>query len=156
MNKRAKYFLTTASALGMVLLGTQAFAAHPDENVCVPHWDGVSADVCGPVGGNVPLLDHSGNPVTGGSKAAYSPKKTCGGCHNYESDWATATKEQSMSITGTSMDAYSASYQVPYPQHGVTAGFHFQQGMNHDWTATQKHFYHVPDFTSSGAMYGKY
>jgi hypothetical protein len=149
MNKRAKYFLTATCALGMVLLGTQAFAAHPDETACVPHWDGVSEDICGPAGGDVPLRSAAGAIITGGTSVPYSPKATCGICHDYESSFANATKEHE--IYGNTQ-----SYQVPYPQHGVSAGYHFQQGRNHDWGATQKHFYHLPEFTSSGGMWGKY
>lgn len=53
--------VTTAA----LLIGSSAFALHP-----VP----------------IPLLDAVGSPVTvsgGNSKAAYSAKKTCGVCHDY-------------------------------------------------------------------------
>ncbi len=35
-------------------------------------------------GGSVPLLDHKGNVIPAGSSEPYSPRYTCGGCHNYD------------------------------------------------------------------------
>jgi hypothetical protein len=110
-------------------------------------------------GGAVILKDQFGTSVTG--SVPYSPKTTCGttSCHDqygplrglnlsniYESNTATATKTH---------DGVNY-YDVPYPQQGVTAGYHFQQGRNVSWDATQKSFYGVPKFTSSPGMYGKY
>jgi hypothetical protein len=55
------YFITAACLL---LSGRPAFAAngHPD----------------------VALMDHRGNPISIDNNVAYSPKQTCGGCHDYE------------------------------------------------------------------------
>jgi hypothetical protein len=111
---------------------------------------------------DTPLLDASGNPIAVGSNTPYSPKQTCNspaaGCHTaadnmtkygvsnfYEDGIGFAVKVQ----TG-------ATYTVPYPLHGVTAGYHFQQGRNLSWGEHQKEYYHVQLFTSSGGMYGKY
>ncbi|MBZ0155393.1 MAG: hypothetical protein K8I29_04155 [Alphaproteobacteria bacterium] len=48
----------------------------------------------------------------------------------------------------------------PYPQHGVSAGYHFQQGRNVSWNSNnanaQRSFYKVQNFTSSTGMYGKF
>lgn len=114
---------------------------------------------------DVDMRDATGEKVTVSGKP-YSPKMTCGapastchvgptgmvmsGGHNYESDIALSTKTQ------IRRDLSEATYQVPYPQHGVTAGYHFQQGKNIDWSATQKAYYGLPSFTSAPAMYGKY
>ena len=97
--------------------------------------------------GDVTLMSAPGVTVVGSTP--YSPKATCGtaACHNYESNIALATKNN-----GTGQP----SYQVPYPQHGVTAGYHFQQGRNLDWDNAQREHFHQADFTSSGGMYGKY
>lgn len=33
---------------------------------------------------DVPLKDHAGNELTAASTAPYSPKRTCGACHDYD------------------------------------------------------------------------
>lgn len=127
------FIMIAALAIGLVGLGTQAFAAHS--------------------GGNVTLLDKSGTPVTvkgGANFKPYSPKATCGGCHDYGSSFAMATKKHASN--GVPGDAYD----VPYPTHGVTAGYHFQQGRNESWNDDSRHYYHLPDFTSGSGMWGKY
>lgn len=95
----------------------------------------------------ITIKDVNGATVSGSTP--YSPKQTCGtaACHNYESDVALATKDHGVGTT---------AYNVPYPQHGVTAGYHFQQGRNMTHGNAQRDFYHVADFTSSAGMYGKY
>jgi hypothetical protein len=127
---KRKSFLTLLIALmatGLIGYASLGFGAH--------------------TGGPVPLVDADGNTITTGSAVPYSPKQTCGVCHTYESDPALAVKNH-----GTGLPTYA----VPYPQHGVTAGYHFQQGRNLNWGDTQREFFHQADFTSSGGMYGKY
>jgi hypothetical protein len=119
--------MTVLAAVGLTGYATLGYGAHSN--------------------GPVILKDVNGADIAPGSSTPYSPKKTCGVCHNYESDFTVATKDHGPGTT---------QYQVPYPQHGVTAGYHFQQGRNLDWSDSRRHFYHVPDFTSSGGMYGKY
>ena len=46
--------------------------------------------------------------------------------------------------------------RIPYPKHGVSAGYHFQQGRNISWSDPQRSFYSLPGFTSSPGMFGKY
>lgn len=130
IKRKMMYFLANAAIAAVVGFATQSFAAHSD--------------------GDVPLLDASGNPVAAG--VPYSPKQTCGatGCHDYESAWTTATKTQFNRLGA------KVSYDTPYPQHGVSAGYHFQQGRNIDWDDTQKTAYGQYDFTSSAGMFGKY
>ena len=114
----------------------------------------------------VDLRDANGNFVSATGNP-YSPKWTCNvvGCHSgfardyglesadfiYESDLALARKDHG---PGTPV------YEVPYPLHGVSAGFHFQQGRNISWNSdndnAQRRYYGLPDFTSSPGMYGKY
>ena len=132
--KKKIYFMGPLAVVGLLAFSTAASAAHPD----------------------VTMRNPGGGAIDGGTtNMAYSPKKTCGyddglgSCHGsavYEDDIQTAVK--------TDVDGVSTI--VPYPAHGVTAGFHFQQGNNHDWSDVQRHFYHLPDFTSSGGMIGKY
>ena len=133
----------TILVIGLVIgFAPPAFAAHPA----------------------TPLLDATGAPIAAGSNTPYSPKQTCNspavGCH-------TASTGDAMTKYGVS-NIYEdgigfalkvqtgASYTVPYPLHGVTAGYHFQQGRNLSWGEHQKEYYHVQEFTSSGGMYGKY
>lgn len=103
--------------------------------------------------GVVVLKDAAGNAIVVGSSTPYSPKQSCGttGCHNYESDVATVTKDHG---PGT------PAYNVLAPGHGVSASFHVQQGRNISWTSdnnnAQRSFYGLPNFTSSPGMYGKY
>jgi len=107
-------------------------------------------------GGPVGLRDTNGALLSAGSTTPYSPKQTCaaaGGCHGtyggtaiYENTTGYATKDHGA----------GGAYQVPYPQHGVTAGYHFQQGRNLDWSDAQREFFHQANFTSSGGMVGKY
>jgi len=113
---------------------------------------------------DVPLKDRDGNLVAGTTNP-YSPKTTCGttSCHDsiatdeglsgniYESDVAYAVKDH-----GTGSPSYGSPYSVPYPLHGVTAGYHFQQGLNHSYGDRQRSFYGLASFTSSAGMYGKY
>lgn len=51
--------LTTAA----LLIGSQAFAAHPTD---------------------IPLRDASGAQIAAGANDAYSAKETCGACHDYD------------------------------------------------------------------------
>jgi hypothetical protein len=127
-------------ALGLVIgYAPPGYAAHP--------------------GGAVSLRDAAGNFLTAGtSTVPYSPKKTCAvaGCHtSYVTSGGTAVYENT---TGYATKDHGAggAYQVPYPQHGVTAGYHFQQGRNLDWSDAQREFFHQAAITSSGGMVGKY
>ncbi len=114
---------------------------------------------------DVLLKDKNGNWV-GNSGEPYSPKVTCSanGCHDtlayikfqldntiYESSATNATKDH-----GPGSPSYGSAYKVPYPLHGVTAGYHFQQGRNVSWGDVQRDYYGLPSFTSSPGMYGKY
>ena len=130
-NFRLGRVLPIAAAIGLTgLLAGSAFAAHPDVTILM-------RDVTG-----TDNLTTTGKP--------YSPKQTCGFCHEYESNWTLASK------THWNRDGSVQTYDVPYPQHGVSAGYHFQQGRNISWDDTKQDFYHVPEFTSSAGMYGKY
>ncbi len=113
---------------------------------------------------NVALRDADGNLITVGSNIPYSPKQTCGTgqCHDtiaaryglnniYEHNTLYATKDH-----GTGSPSYTNPYDVPYPEHGVTAGFHFQQGRSTPWGDIQRNYYGLASFTSSPGMYGKY
>ena len=120
-------------------------------------WVGVLfalAVVSGPAhadhgGGAVILKSANGTAILAGSNVPYSPKATCGGCHVYESDATLVQKQQTVgSFVG-------APYLVPVPTHGITTGFHFQQGLNVAWGDTQRSFYGQSGITSSPGMYGK-
>ena len=148
MKRRIMLSMAATLFAGGVLLTSQAYAAYSQPNFVHPL---------------VYLLDANGNYLNASSTAPYSPKQTCivGGCHGplaavhgvgniYETNWELAAKTQ------WSRDGVEISYEVPYPANGISAGYHFQQGRNVEWGAVQQDFYHVPEFTSSSGMYGKY
>lgn len=64
--KRSLVRFLSAGGVGaaLALLATAALAAHS--------------------GGNVPLKGYDGAVLAVGSTAPYSPKQTCGGCHDYD------------------------------------------------------------------------
>ncbi|MBI5575282.1 MAG: hypothetical protein HY896_02840 [Deltaproteobacteria bacterium] len=99
---------------------------------------------------DVQLKGSTGAVITAGSNIPYSPKQTCGSCHTYEIDPTSVVKQQ------TAGGIAGAPYSVTVPSHGVSAGFHFQQGMNVAWGDTQRTYYGLPGFTSSPGMFGKY
>jgi hypothetical protein len=111
---------------------------------------------------NIPLKDANGNNLAVGNTVPYSPKKTCAttDCHTnvalYGASTGTALYENTTAYATKNNGTGQPTYQVPYPKHGVTAGYHFQQGRNLDWGDAQRENFHQADFTSSGGMYGKY
>jgi hypothetical protein len=108
-----------------------------------------SATVAAHPAGDVQLKSATGAVITAGSNVPYSPKKTCGTCHSYESAAMTVQKQQTVQgVVGT-------PYDVSVPQHGVSSGYHFQQGFNVAWGDTQKSYYGVLGLTSSPGMFGK-
>lgn len=113
------------------------------------------------------LKDADGNNIAAGSSTPYSPKQTCGNCHiagqpydKWTVLWKTlgltGTGRYEMDIDRVTKSHGGAEYDVPYPKHGISAGYHFQQGKNVAWGDTQRNFYGLPAFTSSPGMYGKY
>jgi hypothetical protein len=108
------------------------------------------------------LRDSDGNPIALGSNTPYSPKKTCGTveCHIdmvrsfgltsgniYESEIRSAAKDHGRG---------SPSYAVPYAEHGVSAGYHFQTGNSTPWGDVQRNYYKDIAFSSSPGAYGGY
>ena len=138
MERKAANVAVVLIATIMLLAGyTMAIAAHPD----------------------VTVKDAGGAAVTG--KTPYSPKQTCGVCHLYEStDTATVSKTQGrLNMNGNFV---VDTYNVQSPAHGVSVGYHMQQGRNEGWTNAdrtggvigsklEQHF-----FSSSPAMFGRY
>ena len=123
--------------------------------VLLPHYQAFA-------GHEIYLRDVNGTPVTVGGNTPYSPKQTCGmaSCHIdmvksfglssgniYESGMGFAQKDHGPG---------SSSYSVPYPLHGVSAGFHFQKGRSTPWGQIQRNYYNAPEFSSSPGMYGKF
>lgn len=113
------------------------------------------------------LKDADGNNIVPGTSTPYSPKQTCGNCHiagqpydKWTVLWKTlgltGTGRYEMDIDRVTKSHSGAVYDVPYPKHGISAGYHFQQGKNVAWGDTQRNFYGLPAFTSSPGMYGKY
>jgi len=152
--KRSMMCLMTTPFLAASLLVVSQASAATDPNFVHPA---------------VTLRDHN-NGIAAGTGLPYSPKNSCGlaSCHDYmafnagvdnvyESHWDVAAKMQWNRVGSTgNRDGVEISYAIPYPQHGVSAGYHFQQGRNIPWGGNQQDFYHVPEFTSSAGMFGKY
>ena len=141
---KKKLFLSTVLSLSVLLFLTAQANAHTE----------------------VFLKDYKGDFVNGTSNP-YSPKQSCGlaNCHNnyvnanpayldntlYESDWALATK------THANKNGETISYDVPYPQHGISASYHVQMGRNDSWGDVQREYYNgLEEFTSSSGHYGRY
>lgn len=141
---KKKSFLSTALSLSILLFFTAQASAH--QEVFLRGYDGK-------------LINGTANP--------YSPKQSCGlaNCHDtyvignssflddtlYESGWALATK------THSNKNGETISYDVPYPQHGISASYHVQMGRNDSWGDVQREYYSgLESFTSSSGHYGRF
>jgi hypothetical protein len=103
-------------------------------------------------GGDVPLKDANGDPVT--SSTPYSPKATCGECHNYGSGDKFSTHVQG--VLESDNKVYWQAYQTKSFEHGVSVGRHSNQGRNEDYNNAFRSAAGDPFFTSSPGMFGKY
>jgi len=122
----------------------------------------------------VTVVDVNGNTVTG--NAAYSPKRTCGGCHYPDAGGYCKTQDTSYDDyeTGTATvqsahgrldanDLMQVDYNnVTSPAHGISTNYHAQMGRNEPWTDTQRLF-GVPGsiveqhfFSSTPGMWGRF
>ncbi|MGV1099824.1 hypothetical protein ACUUL3_10510 [Thiovibrio sp. JS02] len=101
---------------------------------------------------NVPLLNAAGQPVA--SNEPYSPKATCGGCHNYGSEPTSITHTQG--VIDSTNSVYWQSYDVSFFDHGVSKGRHSNQGRNEAYSTQMRTAFGDPFFTSSPGMFGKY
>ncbi len=102
--------------------------------------------------GDVTLKDANGSPVT--SNTPYSPKQTCGGCHEYGSGDKFSTHVQGV-LDGTNTVYWQASQTKSFA-HGVSVGRHMNQGRNEDYNNFTRTAFGDPFFTSSPGMFGKY
>lgn len=142
---KKKLILSIALCLPILSFSTtQSKAAHPDDVI---------------------LRDGNNAPVSGTTNP-YSPKNSCGltSCHDtyvllnapylqniYESNFALATK------THVNKNGETISYDVPYPQHGISSSYHVQMGRNDSWGDVQRQYYNgLEEFTSSSGHYGRY
>jgi hypothetical protein len=104
-------------------------------------------------GGDVTLKDANGNAITNGT-TPYSPKATCGGCHNYGSGTEYSTHVQGVLDSGNNL-SWQAD-QVKSFANGVSTSYHMNQGRNENYSNVSRKTYNDPFFTSSPGMYGKY
>jgi len=132
MQKHKRKLFSAALSAILLLAGATAQAAH--------------------TGGNVTLKDANGNPV--GSTTPYSPKATCGECHNYGSGDKFSTHVQG--VLESDNNVYWQAYQVKSYEHGVSTGRHSNQGRNEDYNNAFRAAVGDPYFTSSPGMFGKY
>ena len=101
---------------------------------------------------DVPLKNAAGQPVA--ANEPYSPKQTCGGCHNYGSEPTSITHTQG--VLESSNSVTWQSYNVSFFNHGVSKGRHSNQGRNEAYTTQMRTVFGDPFFTSSPGMFGKY
>ena len=101
---------------------------------------------------DVQLKNASGQPVA--ANEPYSPKQTCGGCHNYGSEPTTITHTQG--VIDSTNSVYWQSYDVSFFDHGVSKGRHSNQGRNEAYPTAMRTAFGDPFFTSSPGMFGKY
>ncbi len=113
---------------------------------------GYTASMADHTGGDVVLVDGAGNPVA--DNTPYSPRQTCGVCHDYGSGEKFSTHVQG--VLESDNKVYWQSYQVKSYAHGVSVGRHSNQGRNEDYSNAQRSAYGDPFFTSSPGMFGKY
>jgi hypothetical protein len=156
MRKRYKSGLVvSALATAALLVGSQAFASHP----------------------SVPLRDAGGALVD--RTTAYSPKATCGACHDHgvEADGSTGmtgprgsydggdgitegTKKTVVKTQGiqneTTGEVEWVSFNVTAYEHGFVTGRHSQQGRNEDYGNHLRHAVHGKFWAESPGMFGKY
>jgi hypothetical protein len=134
MSAKKQGLLTAVlTAIALFTGGAAAFAAHP--------------------GGDVTLKDAGGNPITNGT-TPYSPKATCGGCHDYGSGDKFSTHVQG--VIENDNKVYWQAYQTKSFEHGVSTGRHSNQGRNEDYNNAFRAAVGDPFFTSSPGMFGKY
>jgi len=110
-------------------------------------------------GGDVPLLkvntaDPAGPGIPAGTSDPYSPKKTCGVCHNYGSGDKFSTHVQG--VLEADNKVYWQAYETKSFEHGVSTGRHSNQGRNEDYNNAFRAAVGDPYFTSSPGMFGKY
>jgi hypothetical protein len=113
---------------------------------------GISAVLAAHTGGNVPLRDANGVLITDGV-TPYSPKATCGVCHDYGSGDKIVTKTQG--VMESDGKIYWQAYTVKSYDHGVSVGRHSNEGRNEEFTNTARKTVNDPWFTSSFGMFGK-
>lgn len=164
-NLRLFFALLTAI---MLLAGytAAAMAAHPNGNFDAAqinavlnnvggayyYWNGAIANVGDSL--DILLKDSTGAAITALDNAkAYSPKQTCGKCHQYENAGGILGTSISKSSV---LDGVTHSYTVKGATSGVSSGYHFSQGLNETWSATERGYYGMPSFTSSPGMLGKF
>ena len=151
MKKRYKSGLVvSALTTAALMVGANAFAAHPP----------------------VPLLKADGTAVM--QNDAYSPKMTCGACHDqttaqvdagtnggqpgsYDGGGAThqVVKTQGIQNEATG-EVEWVSFNVEAYDHGFVVGRHSQQGRNEDYGNHLRHAVHGKFWAESPGMFGKY
>lgn len=156
MRKRYKSGLVvSALTTAALLVGSQAFA-HP----------------------TVPLRD-AGGVIIADTTTAYSPKATCGACHDHgvEADGSTSTSGPRGSYDGgdgvtpgatkqvvktqgvmneTTGDAEWVSFETTAYEHGFVVGRHSQQGRNEDYGNNFRHAVKGRFWGNSPGMFGKW
>ena len=145
--------LVSALAAASLVAGSYAYAAHP----------------------NVTLRDGSGSPIADAT-TAYSPKATCGACHDqttaevdipgnyghgpvgsYDGGGSTKTVVKTQGIQNEATgEAEWVTFEVTAYEHGFVVGRHSQEGRNEDYGNHLRHAVHGKFWAESPGMFGKY
>ncbi|MBU4261806.1 MAG: hypothetical protein KKC76_08005 [Proteobacteria bacterium] len=156
MRKRYKNgLLVSALTTAVLMVGATAFA-HP---------------------GTIPLRDTAGNLITN-TTTPYSPKKTCGACHNtvvnydidgreldeavsvkgsYDGGGATKTVVKTQGIQNQATgEAEWVTFETTAYKHGFVVGRHSQEGRNEDYGNHLRHAVHGKFWANATGMFGKY
>jgi len=130
---RLRIPIAVLAVMGLLIFSSMTLAAH--------------------TGGDVTVRDANGNAITNGT-TPYSPKATCGGCHDYGSGTDYSTHVQG--VLGSDNSLSWQADQVKSFAHGVSTSYHMNQGRNENYSNVSRKTYNDPFFTSSPGMYGKY
>ncbi len=125
--------IAVMAAMVFLIFSSIAMAAHP--------------------GGDVTLKDANGNAITNVT-TPYSPKATCGVCHDYGSGDQFSTHVQG--VLDSTNTIYWQAYQIKSYAHGVSASRHTNEGRNENYSNATRKSLGDPFFTSSPGMWGKY
>jgi|APCry4251928276_1046603.scaffolds.fasta_scaffold275813_2 hypothetical protein len=158
MRKRYKNgLLVSALTTAVLMVGATAFA-HP---------------------GTIPMRDSAGNLITS-TTTPYSPKKTCGACHDtsvvYDGSGPAGESDASVSVKGSydgggatktvvktqgiqnqaTGEAEWVTFETTAYKHGFVVGRHSQQGRNEDYGNHLRHAVHGKFWENATGMFGKY
>ena len=104
---------------------------------------------------DVPLRAADGSYLVPGDTRPYSPRQTCGGCHDYDDHVSIDVLKHQGYVDESGIIQWQ-EYTVATPEHGIATGKHSNQGRNENYDEHMRHGFEDPFFTSSPGMWGKF